>query len=122
MKSKIQVVIHKQGSENENLLRMVANHNEGTAQIDLSDIVGYMYAKKAMFPTVSNYRVYNDNGTLNISEDNGESFTLSLTFVELHELQPETPQDTNQAANEAPSLLLYDQTRWDDAVQFPGVN
>jgi len=71
MKSKINVVIHKQGSENENLLRMVANHNEGTGHITPFDVCGYIVAKKAMFPTVSKYAVHQDFETLHISEDNG---------------------------------------------------
>jgi len=119
MKSKIHVSLFKQGSENENLLRMVANHNEGTGNVSLSDICGYMAGKKAMFPTISKYAVIQDGETLHISEDNGQTFTLSLTWCEVHELQPEQSQDTNQAASEAPSLLLYEQTHFEDSPAWP---
>jgi len=123
MKSKINVVIHKEGSSNPVILKAIGRHNGGDLTIDPQTLTGYILGQKIEYPNLyKGISVIPEGDTLHISEDNGESFTLSLTFTEVHELKPEQSQDTNQAASEAPSLLLYDQTNWDDAVQFPDVN
>ena len=90
MKQKINVVIRKQGKENEALYRMIANMNEGLAEFSARDLEGFLVCQKAAFPGISPYSFVKDEAEPNIyhvSEDGGKTFTLSLEWVEIVELQ-----------------------------------
>lgn len=104
MKQKINVSIHKKGDHTSEILEMVASMNDGKAKISLGDLQGYLKARAARWPNLSNDLGYireGDGETLDISSDGGETFSLSLTWKEVWELDP--------AATEAPTLLLQDE-------------
>lgn len=89
-KSKYNVTIHKFGGENENILRAVANHNDGIIPISVEDIQGYIQTRRAMYPVIhSSYAAIKDDEKdyiLNISEDGGKTYTLTLEYCEVFEL------------------------------------
>lgn len=88
--TKINVDIHKSGSENDLLLRMVANINEGKVKDvpNKNDVISYMAVRNAMFPLSSVLSFQVDEHYLHISEDNGKTFTLTLEWKEVAELSP----------------------------------
>lgn len=86
MKTKINVEIHKNGSENDVILKAISNHNEGLCNILLNDVAGYIHTRKAMYPTIHKYHTDSGENNLHISEDGGKTLTLSLQWVEVHEL------------------------------------
>ena len=86
MKTKFAVEIHANGQLNNDLLKMITNHNEGTVTIDLDVIQGYCLGSKAMYPsTVICSFVAEENHTLHIIEKG--KCTLTITERELHELE-----------------------------------
>lgn len=88
MKEKIGVEIHKNGSENDVLLRMVGNVNESGVKISPENIAAYLMVRNAMFPILFKFSFKQDKNSFHISEDGGETFTLSLTWKEVEELAP----------------------------------
>lgn len=98
MKKKIAVEIHKTGSENDGLLRLVGNVNGMGLGISKSAIMAYLAVKMAMFPLSSNYSTCTEGDTLHVSEDGGDTFTLSLTWKDVYEL--------DQSENDLPSGLF----------------
>jgi hypothetical protein len=92
MKKKYNVNIHKSGENNSAILEMIANVNGGVARLSLLDIVGYVNSQKCRWPLTKEkfdflWDTRNPAGTtLHISEDGCETFTMSITQVELHEL------------------------------------
>jgi hypothetical protein len=90
--TKYKVDLHKTGSCNDFITRMIANHNAGASRFNLIDIVGYLNANKAAFPLTYGgfsycWNVYGPLGTqIMISEDNNESYTMTITQVEMLEL------------------------------------
>ena len=89
---KYQICLHKSGKNNTPILEMIAYANEGRSRLSFIDLVGYINATKARYPIADEGFSYvwdtrNPNGTtLHISEDNCETFTISVTQIELHEL------------------------------------
>jgi hypothetical protein len=71
---------------------MIANHNSGKAKFNLIDIVGYINSQKAAYPYAQSdlsycWNVYSPIGTqILISEDKNESYTMTITQVEMLEL------------------------------------
>lgn len=115
MKQKISVEIHKKGDHTNEILEMVASMNDGKAKISIADLQSYLKARAARWPTLSNDLGYVREGegeTLDISSDGGETFSLSLTWKEVWELEP--------AAAESPTLLLQKFTAISD--QHPTEN
>lgn len=49
---KITIDILKQGHHNDAIVRAIGSHNEGKADISLTDIAGYVNFKKAEYPTL----------------------------------------------------------------------
>lgn len=89
------VKIHKKGDENNNILNMIANHNGGVVNINLSIIESYILACKAIFPYANKHYVplydceglpFVNKSILHISEDNGETFTLTIFEKEVEGL------------------------------------
>lgn len=87
---KIGVEIHKHGDKNGNILQAVANHNEGKIVLSHHDIMGFLRLNRAMFPNLSSSQYTSTydciNCILRISEDDGKTFTLTLTWKEVTEL------------------------------------
>ena len=95
MKQKIKVEIHKLGNSNYKVLEAVGKFNGGELELNRDVLEGYILGQRVEYPNLfKSLKLTNDGDTLHISEDNGETVTLSLTWTEVHELQPETNPDT----------------------------
>jgi hypothetical protein len=59
---------------------IVAAINGGQTNADLPDILGFLACEKAIYPDMNNNLVFSivDPATLNISEDGGETNTISI--------------------------------------------
>lgn len=93
---KLNVKLIKAGSENDVITRLIANCNEGQskAQISPRDLEGYLNVRNGTYPTITNCKLVKDeeeSNTYHVSEDGGKTFTLSLEWVEVHELVPSEP-------------------------------
>ena len=92
MKTKIDVQIHSVGEHSEAILKAIAVQNSGIASLYPSDLISYLKFRNALFPTCTNDLAYQqEDGTVNISKDGGKTFSLSLIWKEVHELEPELP-------------------------------
>lgn len=106
-KSKYNVTIHRNGSENEMILRAIASHNEGLIPVSIEDLMGYVQTKRAMFPLIySGHTAIKDDEkdyVLNISEDGGKTYTLTLEYCEVFELSDfnEGEEDSREELAEA---------------------
>ena len=94
MKTKFKVDLQKKGCHTDFLTSVICNHNEGVANISLDIIIGYMLAKKAQFPSLSDGRLSIETDTMkdktiHISDDNGETFYITITECEMEELREE---------------------------------
>jgi hypothetical protein len=93
MQKKYRLDIYKPGLHNDYLYRMVTNHNAGRISFNLIDVVGFVNAFRALNPerfaqSIHTWVPGKESGTsLLISDDNGETFTICLTQVEISELQ-----------------------------------
>lgn len=96
MKQKIKVEIHKMGSENDFITRLVASVNSGKAQLSMNSLMGYIDTRQAAWADISNLSYKQSGNRLVISEDENATFTLSLEWVEVHELDNK-PDDLPQA-------------------------
>lgn len=89
-KTKFKTELHANGEHFQAILQMVANHNSGLANIDLLTISGYVKAKAAQYPTISDGRQVviwdNKNDTLHISSEEGKPPYLSITECTYDEL------------------------------------
>ncbi len=92
-KTKFKVDLHKSGMENASLLAAVANHNNSIVPISIVDLQSYMQVRKAMFPSSNDgyyaTRSQESESILNISEDGGKTWTLTIEEIEVHELEEE---------------------------------
>ena len=90
MKRKIKVTIHKHASENDFILRAIGNMNEGNIPFSSVDLIGYLKMRKAYLPSANGGYLWRspDSDILAISEDGGKSLSLTLEWVEVHELSP----------------------------------
>lgn len=91
MKKQIKVTLYKTGQENDFLTRLVANFNAGLKHQDVKpeDIQGYFAARNMAYLTTTNCLLEEsetDQGIYMISEDGGETFTMSLEWAEVYEL------------------------------------
>lgn len=88
-KTKIAVEIHKEGSSNHVILKAIGRHNGEENVIDRETLRGYILGQKVEYPNLyKNLIVKNEGDNQFISEDGGETFTLSLTWKEVEELAP----------------------------------
>jgi hypothetical protein len=101
-KTVIKVDIHKNGHENEYILKAIGSHNSGESRFTMQDFRGYVNFKKAVFPSVSNYKVIEDWPVSRMSEDGGKTFTLSLTWNEVEELK--AAEEVAEAGNDIDDL------------------
>lgn len=91
MTKKIKVDILREGSNNSGVLAMVAANNAGTLDISKSDIIGFLTWRKVEYPAMNKELTFRtrrneDYSELYIYEDGKDRPTLSLTWVEVHEL------------------------------------
>lgn len=86
MKTKFSVEIHRNGQMNDAIIRMITNHNEGKVQVDLELMVAHCKAAYAQYPTITpdtKTEVSYPSGTLNISENDKPTLTITSKKVEL---------------------------------------
>lgn len=103
MRTKISIEIHKAGSENDVLTRMVATVNEGRAQISMGEIAAYLNVRNAIYPTIHKFASMPEDGSLLISEDGGKTYTITLTWKEVHELS-DTEKEIQQELETADDI------------------
>lgn len=102
VKTVIKVDIHKQGSDSDEILKAIASHNGGVRRIFMTDISGWVNMKNAIYPTIKNLFLKHEWPTTHISEDGGKTFTLSLTWNEVVELQAGGPTESVEGVLEKP--------------------
>jgi hypothetical protein len=90
MKQKIGIELYKAGRFNEEILLAIANNNSGLSKLLPADISGFLNLHNARQPEIYKGKTVPGDSPyeLHISEDNGETFTLSLTWKEIEELAP----------------------------------
>jgi hypothetical protein len=104
-KNKLNVVIHKTGTANNNLLDSIGNYNEGKIDFSPRDLEGWFTVEKAYLPTTrKDHCLIKDETEPNlyhVSEDGGKSYTLSIEWVEVYEIQsePATADDLKDIFN-----------------------
>ena len=90
-KSRYNVTIHKTGVHNGNILTAVSNHNEGIVPVDIKDFQSWLQVWRAIFPTVywGLVAITEDDAPhiLYISEDGGATYTLTLEYCEIFQLE-----------------------------------
>ncbi len=92
MTKKYRIDLHKTGRLNSIIAAMIANHNNGKVSFNLIDVVGLLNSLKSAYPEKNSgyahqWNTQSPSGTqLILSEDNGETFTMTITQVEVHEL------------------------------------
>lgn len=100
---KFHVHIYSHGSNNDAILTMVGNHNSGKVNISLQTIASYIDARVAQYPGIDKGRfVYTyspEISTLDISEDNFQTFTLQIREVEILELDEEIESNFDLLTN-----------------------
>lgn len=91
MKQKIGIELYKAGRFNEEILLAIANNNSGLSKLLPADISGFLNLHNARQPEIYKGKTVPGDSPyeLHISEDNGETFTLSLTWKEVEELAPD---------------------------------
>ena len=92
MKIKFKVEINSNGSDLTSIITMIANHNEGIANINNDVIASYILAKNAQYPSFK-IKLKNDGDTLHVSEDDGKTWYLSIQECEVLELNEEPQKE-----------------------------
>lgn len=90
-KTKFRVDIHKQGSENDSILKAIASHNGGKAILCTSDFISFATFYTAMYPTIKDgfyiERDDADENKLHVTEDKGKTWTLTIEEITVEELE-----------------------------------
>lgn len=104
MKTKFKVEIKANGNHSTALLTMIGNHNEGLANIDIEVIKGYLLAKKAQYPSLSDGKIFfvpaSTEKSIAISDNEGETFYLIITEVNANENEGEVIAPTLERQNQ----------------------
>ena len=91
MTKKLNVKIHKGGDNNRVILDCIGSYNAGKVHFTARDLEGWLQVQRAFLPGIgAKYCLIKDvteSDVYHVSED-GETFTISLEWVEVHELQP----------------------------------
>lgn len=87
--TKFKVDIKKFGFQNAALLRMIGKHNGGEVPTSLPDLISFESHQKALdnAKDFTIERDEEDKNILNVSEDGGKTFTLTIEEIEIHELE-----------------------------------
>ena len=89
MKKRLNVTILKMGSESGAILEIIAANNGGQVPICLDDLVSWGQCRKALYPLANKgFQIEkNEEGfNVTVSEDGGQTYTLIIEEIELHEL------------------------------------
>lgn len=86
MTHKIKVEIYKPGEHTEFILKVVAVNNSGVREIGPLALQAYLQVRAAVYnSTICDLAVLEDM-KLHISSDGGKTYSLTLEWVEVHEL------------------------------------
>lgn len=80
--------IHKHGTFNSAILKMIAKHNGGQCPMSIPDLLSFGQIQQSLI-NASNLvieRRDGDENTFDVSEDGGKTFTLTIEEIEIHEL------------------------------------
>lgn len=92
MKTKISVDIHKFGEHTEQILKIVATNNAGLREVSMGELINYLAVRDALYPTTVNDLGYIKDlfpeAVLLVSNDKGKTYSLTLTWKEVIELEP----------------------------------
>ena len=96
MKTKISVEIHKSGENNHLIVDHIAANNEGQVNVNYEYLLTALAMQRVKYSTINKELCMLPTGIneYSISEDNGKTFTLTLTWKEIHELA-ETEEQAN---------------------------
>jgi hypothetical protein len=106
MKKKYRVDLHRYGALNGIITNMVANHNDGLSSFNLIDVVGLINSFKCANPLYNSgfchqWDPENPGGTrLLISENGGQSFTLTISQIQVSPLNNVVESSENNTDNE----------------------
>ena len=92
MSTKFKVDIRRSGGLNDEILKIVSNHNEGLIKASLGTFKGFVEAKQATYPSLyKNTNYEQGNGYLmTVIEDNKPTITIEeIAVFELTELTDE---------------------------------
>lgn len=82
MTTKFKLIVKGKGYALNEIVSMVANHNSDKANINLEDIAGYIKSMKALYPTLFTACLVkpdlNEPNTIQISDDDGKTFYLTI--------------------------------------------
>lgn len=96
MRYKIKVEVHNLGEHTEDIIKAIAANNAGIRTITPLDIQSYLKVRDATFPNSSNDLAYvtsDKDWIVNISSDKEKTYSLTLCWVEVHELANDIPKD-----------------------------
>lgn len=110
IRNKLYVEIHKSGSLNDEMIRMITNHNEGRINITLDYFAWCMKVNHASYNLTKPKPFYIFNGdneadnprewrSIDISEDEGKTFTLTITERPQIIADPNPDPITNESTN-----------------------
>ncbi len=87
MKTVFVVQPHAKGDYMQDIFTMISNHNGGAVKIDIDVIIGFLQAKKAMYPSDKLFIQQDgeNNQTIHISHDGGATFHTTITEREIQE-------------------------------------
>lgn len=94
MQTKIGVVIHKNGFNNGKIIERLGEHNGNLCEFTQKNLTGLLTLQMIDYPATNRLLIYVDDGedTIHISEDDGKTFTLTLTWKEVEELKDDIPK------------------------------
>lgn len=84
-KTSFAVSIHKNGRLNNDILSLIASHNEGSGNINLNDLESYVKTQRILFKYSQGQATTgrSEKHILHISEDDGLTFTVTIEEREL---------------------------------------
>lgn len=96
MKHKIKLDIHSMGEHTEYIIKAIAAHNSGLRTITPLDLETYLRVRDAIFPNSANDLAHvnsDKDWIVRISRDKGKTYSLTLEWIEVHELKDDIPNE-----------------------------
>ncbi len=101
MKTELSIRVRKDGNDLEQIVKIVAAHNSSKVNINNEVIASYILARKALYEALYNHlKMVTDGNTLNISEDDGTTWYISISENEIHELNEPVVNESEKQDNE----------------------
>lgn len=107
MKKKLKIDILAKGQDLENLVLIVARHNEGNNPVSLEDIASYLWARRSTldyYKTVDLHGSFEDESNTKLLIKEGEKVFAVIEEIEVYELDgeflPDLPAIAKQLINQ----------------------